>query len=209
MKTELDIASWNRKEHFEFFSSFEEPFFGVTVEMDCTQAYAKSKRDNISFFLYYLYLASKAVNSIEAFRYRIEGDRVYIYDKINASATISRVDNSFGFSHIIHDDNLQVFLNNAEKEIDRIRAGSGLMLEEIRQNEVHYSALPWIKFSSLSHSRSFKKGDSCPKISFGKITTEDDRKMMPVSVHVHHALMDGYHLGLFIDKFQKLLNSAE
>ncbi|MUP42316.1 chloramphenicol acetyltransferase [Christiangramia aestuarii] len=208
-KTELDLSKWNRKEHFEFFSKFEEPFFGVSVDMDCSLAYARCKKENISFFLYYLYQASRAVNSIEAFRYRIEGDRVFIYDQINASATISRPDNSFGFSHIIHHEDLQVFLQNAEKEMHRIRSGSGLMLEEVRQNEVHYSALPWLKFTALSHARSFQKGDSCPKISFGKLSQENGRRIMPVSIHVHHALMDGYHVGLFVDKFQQLLDGIE
>lgn len=205
-KTKLDITKWNRKEHFEFFSKFDEPFFGVTVNLDCTAAYEKCKKAGTSFFLYYLYLSSKAVNSIEAFKYRIEDGNVFIYDKINASATISRDDNTFGFSHIIFDENLDQFIKNAEMEIKRIRSGSGLMLEEIRQNEVHYSALPWINFSSLSHSRSYSNEDSCPKISFGKLTSENGKRMMPVSIHVHHALMDGYHVGLYVDKFQKLLN---
>ncbi len=29
---------------------------------------------------------------------------------------------------------------------------------------------------------------------------------MPVAVHVHHALADGYHIGLFVEKFQELLH---
>ncbi len=29
---------------------------------------------------------------------------------------------------------------------------------------------------------------------------------MPVSIHVHHALADGYHVGLFVNKFQELMN---
>lgn len=205
MKKELDISTWNRKEHFDFFSKFEEAFFGLTVDLDCTKAYEKSKKEGISFFLYYLYLSCKAVNSIEPFKYRIEGDKVFIYDKINASATISRDDNTFGFSHIVFDEDLNTFIRNAELEMKRIRSGSGLMLEEIRQNEVHFSALPWIKFSSLSHARSYSD-DSCPKISFGRLTSENGKKIMPVSIHVHHALMDGYHVGLFVDKFQELLN---
>ncbi|HKJ48976.1 MAG TPA: chloramphenicol acetyltransferase [Christiangramia sp.] len=206
MKSELDISTWNRKEHFEFFSKFDEPFFGLTVDLDCTKAYAKCKKEGVSFFLYYLHLASKTVNSLENFRYRISGDKVFIYDQINASATISRADNTFGFSNIIHDDNLDIFLENAEKEIKRIQSGSGLMLDEIRQNEVHYSALPWVNFTSLSHSRNFTGEDSCPKISFGKLSLKDGKRMMPVSIHVHHALMDGYHVGLFVEKFQALLN---
>ena len=42
----IDIATWNRKEHFEHFSAFDDPFFGVTVNVDCTRAYreAKNKR---------------------------------------------------------------------------------------------------------------------------------------------------------------------
>lgn len=206
MKKELDISTWNRKEHFDFFSKFEEAFFGLTVDLDCTIAYEKCKKENISFFLYYLYLSCKAVNSIEPFKYRIEGDKVFIYDKINASATISREDNTFGFSHIIFDEDLNTFMRNAEQEMKRIRSGSGLMLEEIRLNEVHYSALPWVKFTSLSHSRNYSNEDSCPKISFGKLTSENGKKIMPVSIHVHHALMDGYHVGLYVEKFQELMN---
>ncbi len=208
MKSELDLSNWNRKEHFDFFSKFEEPFFGLTVDIDCTEAYTICKEKKKSFFLYYFHLASKTVNSIEAFKYRIEDEKVFIYHKINASATISREDNTFGFSHIIHDDDPVRFQENAEKEIERIRSGNGLMLEEVRLNEVHYSSIPWVKFTSLSHAGSFSSNDSFPKISFGKLTDENNRKVMPVSVHAHHALMDGYHLGLFFSKFQELLTGS-
>ncbi|NRA48527.1 MAG: chloramphenicol acetyltransferase, partial [Phaeodactylibacter sp.] len=34
------------------------------------------------------------------------------------------------------------------------------------------------------------------------------RKTMPVSIHVHHALVDGFHVGLFLEAFQDLLNAA-
>ena len=27
----IDIATWNRREHYEHFSAFDDPFFGVTV----------------------------------------------------------------------------------------------------------------------------------------------------------------------------------
>ena len=51
----LDIDNWKRKDHFHFFRQFEEPFFGVTVNVDCTNAYNTAKSNGISFFLYYLY----------------------------------------------------------------------------------------------------------------------------------------------------------
>ena len=33
-KTKLNIESWNRKEHFRFFSAFDDPFFGITTNVD-------------------------------------------------------------------------------------------------------------------------------------------------------------------------------
>ena len=31
------------------------------------------------------------------------------------------------------------------------------------------------------------------------------KRIMPVSVHVHHALMDGFHVGEFLALYEKLL----
>jgi len=50
-------ADWKRREHFEFFKNYDEPFFGITVNVDCTRAYKRAKRDNVSFFVFYLHRA--------------------------------------------------------------------------------------------------------------------------------------------------------
>ena len=39
----IDIATWNRREHYEHFSAFDDPFFGVTVQVDCTRTYQEAK----------------------------------------------------------------------------------------------------------------------------------------------------------------------
>jgi chloramphenicol O-acetyltransferase type A len=38
------------------------------------------------------------------------------------------------------------------------------------------------------------------------MTEVNGRKQMPVSIHVHHALMDGFHVGQYIDLYQQLLS---
>ena len=208
MKTLLDIENWPRKEHFHFFRQFEEPFFGATVEIDCTKAYANAKTLKASFFSYYLHKTLKAVNTIEPFRYRISDDQIYICDQINASATIGRKDGTFGFSLIEYDSDFAVFKGITATEIDRIQTTSGLFTRTFDDdNVIHFSAIPWLDFTSLSHARSYTFPDSCPKISFGKMKIADnDKRSMPMSVHVHHGLMDGFHLGQFVDCFQELMN---
>ena len=128
VKIQLDIESWARKDHFNFFKQFEEPFFGVCVDVDCTRSYLKCKSEDISFFLYYLHKSLVAANRIEPFRYRIENDNVLIYDKVHASPTINRPDGTFGFAYIDYHEDFQKFYLDAQNEIESIRNGKGLKL---------------------------------------------------------------------------------
>ena len=206
MKQKLDLITWNRKEHFLFFKKMEEPFYGITTTIDCTKAYAKAKELGVSFFSYYLHKTLSAVNAIENFRYRIIEDEVYVFDVIDASATVMREDTTFGFSYMPYAENPIDFAQIVQNEIERIQTTTGVFTREYPENLIHFSALPWINFSSLSHARSFTWPDSCPKISYGKLLDENGKKTMPISVHVHHGLVDGYHVGLFLDALQQLMN---
>lgn len=207
MKQQLDINTWARKDHYHFFSQFEEPFFGVCVHVDCTRAYYVSKAYGYSFFLYYLHKAMVAMNLVEPFRYRIIDKQVWIYDHIDPSPTINRPDGTFGFAYFPYHPDIETFAATAKTETEKVQHTTGLVPAVSGENVVHCSSLPWINFTSLSHARSFSFPDSCPKISFGKMTDNDGKMTMPVSVHVHHALMDGYHVGQFLEEFQKHLDS--
>ena len=207
MKTKIDLNNWNRKGHLEFFSAFQEPFFGITTTIDCTIAYEKAKAMQISFFVYYLHKTLAAVNQVENFRYRIEGEDVFLYDEIDASATIMREDKTFGFSFMKFNEDIHEFNTIVQKEIERIQTTTGILTREYSENIIHFSAVPWINFTSLTHSRNFKIEDSCPKISFGKVVEENGKKIMSLAVLAHHGLVDGYHMGLFVEEFQNLMNS--
>lgn len=208
MKTLLDLENWNRKEHFAHFCKMEEPFFGATVEIDCTKAYQTAKDLKASFFIYYLHKTLVAVNSIENFRYRIDEGKIYINDRIDASATIGREDGTFGFSLIEYNSNFRTFEQNALKETERIQTTTGIFTRSFDEdNVIHFSAIPWLNFTSLSHARSYTFPDSCPKISFGKMmTSETGKRTIAMSAHVHHGLMDGLHLGQFVDMLRELMN---
>lgn len=209
MKKTLDLQTWNRREHFEFFSKFEEPFFGVVAEVDCTAAYRKCKENGDSFFLYYLHKALLAANRIENFKYKAVGNQVFFYDQVDATPTIAREDGTFGFSYLKFNEDYEIFRQQASAVIEIIRKGSGLFPPpqlEVFEQVIEVSSLPWIDFSSLSHARSFGYKNSNPKISFGKLSEKNTKLVMPVAVHVHHGLMDGLHVGLFYKYFQDELD---
>lgn len=204
MTQKLDIENWPRRDHFKFFSQFEDPFFGVCVEVDCFKSYENAKLSGQSFFLKYLHASLVAVNEVEPFKYRITEDEVWIYDQVNASPTINRPDSTFGFAYMDYFEDFKKFSAAAQVEIERVQNSTGLVPAGSGQNVIHYSSVPWLNFSAISHARSFSFKDSCSKISLRKLS---ENKRMPVSVHVHHALMDGFHVGQFVEAFQDILNA--
>ena len=209
MKQKFDIENWPRKEHFEFFSQFEEPFFGLVTKVDCTKAYAKCKENGFSFFLYYLHKALVAANHIENFKYKIEDGEIFVYDQIAATPTVGRNDGTFGFSYLQFDEDFEKFSREASKIMEIIKNGSGLFPPKdlpVYENVIEFSSIPWVDFTSLSHARSYRYKSSNPKVSFGKLTENEGVLSMSVSLHVHHGLMDGYHTGLFFQYFQEEMN---
>jgi chloramphenicol O-acetyltransferase type A len=210
MKKEIDINSWERKDYFNFFSNYEEPFWGIVSNINCSKAYEYCKKNDISFFLYYFYNSLKAVNNIKELRYRIEEDKVVEYSKIHASQTIERDDRSFGFGFFPYFDEFEEFLDYSKNEISQVKAANGLGLDRIdnplRQDVIHFSVVKWVSFTGLSHARNFKFKESIPKITFGRFFREKNDMFLPVSLHAHHSLADGYHAGLFFRQLEELLS---
>lgn len=202
----LDIESWNRKELFQHFRTLKDPTFGLVAMVDVTNTLKDSKAKGDSFFVRYLHACMKALNSIENLKYRIEGDKVAIYETIHASATIAREDHTFGFSFVEFDDNFTAFNSNFQKEKKRIQESKNLFPPKYSLGCIHCSAIPWVNFSGHKEPFSGNKDDSVPQLAFGKIKEKDGQQIMPVAINVNHALVDGYHVGLFFKEFQNQLD---
>ncbi len=204
---EINIEKWNRKEHYEFFSSFKSPHFGFTANVKCTKTYAKAKETNQSFFALYFHKSLMAANSVSEFKYRIIDSKVYELDKVNGGTTIARDDHTFAFSLIEYDANFAIFNERLQKEIQEVKNSTGLRLNRDKQSIdlIRYTTIPWVSFTHILHPTNFDNTDSIPRISFGKFFEENNEKYLPVSVEGHHGLMDGYHISEFFRIFEELL----
>ncbi|MBK8944312.1 MAG: chloramphenicol acetyltransferase [Ignavibacteriae bacterium] len=207
----INKDNWKRKEHYNFFSQFEEPFFGIVTEIECTNAYKFCKENKISFFAYYLHKSILSVNQVTELRTRIVNNEIVLYDEIHATSTIARADETFGFSFIPFNSDFNIFNNYLKQEIQNVQNSSGLRLTENskRLDVIHYSPLPWIKFSALSHARNYKMNDSVPKLCFGKMYEQNSKLMLPVSVHAHHGLADAFHAAKYFELLQNYLINNE
>lgn len=131
-----------------------------------------------------------------------------MYDKIHASPTIGREGNTFVFSFLEFHENFEIFKIESLQDIEAVKKSEGLRYTDNakRIDTIHYSSVPWYTFTGLTHARHFQFKDSVPKILFGKYSKEKDKLSLPIAINVHHGLMDGYHIGQYLEKFQRLLN---
>ncbi|MFA6618204.1 MAG: CatA-like O-acetyltransferase [Candidatus Neomarinimicrobiota bacterium] len=209
MKKYIDLKTWPRATAFQHFLPYSDPYFGMTCTIDCTNAYTRAKDLGISFFLYYFYLSLKTANEIPEFRIRLENKKPVIFDKVNGSPTIMRNDGEMGYAMLEYKDSLEKFLPDAEKEVHRVKTHPDLDTSKDCPETIYYSIMPWIKFTSVEHPVDLPNTEGVPIFTFGKMTTENGRKTMPLAIHAHHSLMDGAHAAKFIESFQNKLNALD
>ena len=210
MYKKLNLENWNRLEQYKFFKKYDNPFFNICSSIDVTELLKQTKKHQLCFSTCLLFASIDTANKVESFKYRLKDGGVVIYDSIYAGSTILNDDNSFSFSYFDYDSDFKTFYNKARGHIENHKAGK---INFDGRNEdidiIHYSVIPWINFTSFSHPRNYKTNDSIPKIVFGQYYEKDGRKLLPISIEVHHALMDGYHLGEYLTKLQNMLNKAK
>ena len=206
----LDIENWSRRQLFEFFTGYTNPYFNVCTQIDVSELkrfVSQEPRVKLSLALHYF--ALRIANEIEPFRYRLRDGKVFIYDVVSGGTTVLLPNESFTYAYFDYHRSFYEFVREMGRAMDDVRAGTGDLKPTMRDDVIYHTTLPWISFTSFMHARTPGRGESIPRIVFGKITNEHGRMMMPISVEVHHALMDGLHVGRYIGKFEEALADPE
>ena len=204
---EFDVENWNRKAQYEFFKDYADPFFNITANLNVTNLYTFCKKNELSFSLACIFIAIKHINDIPEFRLRIKNDRVVQYDTIPIGSTVLNDDTTFSFCEFPYTNSIFEFDANGKSILKKHKEGVTFDAQEDEVQMVHCSTLPWVSFTGLKHARKGDEGGKgIPKIVFGKWFEENEVKKIPFSVEVHHALMDGLHVGLLFEKMQQYIN---
>lgn len=203
----FDVENWIRKPQYDFFKSYEDPFFNITATIEVSNLYTYCKKHNLSFSLACIYIALKCMNEIQEFKLRIFNEEVYMFDTVNIGSTILNDNKTFSFCYFENKSSIFEFDAQGKKVIENHKKGMIFEPKEELLGIIHCSTLPWISFTGIKHAR---KGDEAghgiPKIIFGKVFVENETKKIPFSVEVNHALMDGYHAALLFEKMQAFIN---
>ena len=208
MFRKLDIEAWARKTTYEFFRDYEDPFFNITANLDVTRLYRFCKENDLAFSLAALFLSIQTANEIREFRLRIVNEDVVEFDRVEPTQTLLNDDETFSFCYFELKDDIFEFDRAGKAAREKYKALKTFDVETDRIDLIYYSSIPWVSFTSFKHASRQNNRQTVPRMVFGKFFEDGSCRKMPFSVEVHHALVDGIHVGKFFELFQAKLNSV-
>ncbi len=207
--TEIDLETWKRKEHFLFFKDMSHPVYNLCFDIDITGLHRFAKLHEHPLYLAIIYYCMHCVNSIDEFKYRYRDGKVLRFDSVHPSFTVlDKETELFKIITISADAAFGEFVETARRQEKAQKTIVDSEMEH-RDDLVYITAIPWISFTSISHVFSLGDFDSIPRISWGKTKLSGDRVMLPFSVQVNHAFVDGYHIGRLNEELGKTQEKLE
>jgi chloramphenicol O-acetyltransferase len=207
----IDPKTTARAHHFEHFRTYDLPYTNLTAPVELTELVTRCRAQKGSLFAHTLFAISRAANQIEELRQRIQGDQIIEYDAVHPAFTTLLHDNTIRFCPTPFTDDRETFIREVERSSERAKDSKGVVLEPhvAREDLLYVSAIPWLSFTSIQHPARSKHDDSVPRIAWGKVTEPTPGKyQMPLSLQVHHALVDGLHMARFFEAAEKELAAS-
>ena len=210
MMKKLDLENWKRREAYEFFSNLSDPFYMVAFRQDVTELYEYVKKHSLSFYYGMIWLCTKALNDIEAFRIGIKDDEPVVYPYRRPSFTDLREgEEQFYIVTTDMSDDIDGYCRMAAEQ--SAKQDCFIELNKETDDLIYFSCLPWIELTALTNERDRNdpkmKDDSIPHVAWGKYIKENDRIFLSISLEVNHRFIDGIHIGLFKERMDQYLRS--
>ncbi|MHC1722827.1 MAG: CatA-like O-acetyltransferase [Aminipila sp.] len=207
----IDFNNWDRKQYFYYFTKMLPTGYSLSIEVDITNTYNLVKKLNVRFFPAYLYLVSKLISEQQEFRITKTEDHLGYYEVLHPSyACFHEDDKTMSIMWTIYDSDFGKFYKNYLDDQNQYASNHGFLVKSgVPANSFMIGMLPWTQFTSYSPIPFVSSDNYFPVLEAGKFFTRDNKKMMPLSISVHHAVADGYHVGLFLKKFQEYMHNPE
>lgn len=192
----VDREKYYRNGVFRHFSEDCKCSVSLTARIDVSELYAFSKQSGTKFYINFLYLLAKVMNSREDYRmgYLYRTQELIVYDKVNPTQYVFHRDTETCtpvYSEYFAD--YVAFYKACEEDI----AAAGQTREYRLDGAGHpnwfdASYVSWLSYDALNVELPDGYLYFLPIVNWGRFRSEDGKLMMPVSVRMNHAVADGY-----------------
>ncbi|WP_432735973.1 CatA-like O-acetyltransferase [Maridesulfovibrio sp. FT414] len=200
----IDMESWKRKEHCQVFMNAVQPQYCIGFDLDVTNFADRVKKEGLSFTLAFTYAVAKCANQIEEFRYRFIDKEVVLFHKINTMFTY--LDNETELFKVVSVQMQETMAEYVELALATAERQEKYFDGPVGDDVFVFSALPWITFTHVSHTYFGDRWKAQPLFDWGKYVEKEGRLILPFAVQVHHAFVDGIHIGKLATRLQNYLD---
>lgn len=198
----IDLETWERKEFYNHFMNNVVCSYSITANIDV------SALKNEKLYPAMLWLLTQTVNEIKEFRTTLSHEGLGYFENMHPSYTIFNKQNKnfvVIWTEFISEYNL--FLKNYDRDVQQYQTSMALSPKQNKPiNTFDVSMIPWTTFSSFNINVYNEGKYLLPIFTMGKTFVENEKTMLPLAIQVHHAVCDGYHVSLFIDRLQNKIN---
>ena len=208
----IDLKNWHRAQYFYYFTKMLPTGYSISVNIDITNTYNMIRKVDKKFFPAYLYVASRVISEMKEFRVASLDNELGYYEVLHPSYPVfHKDDNTMSNMWTEYNADFETFYNNYMDDQNKYSDNKSPMAktEITPENNFMIGMLPWIEFSSYTPVPYSPINSFFPVLQAGKFFEKDGRKMMPLSITVHHAVADGYHVGMFLERFQDYTSYPE
>ena len=202
----IDKETYYRKGVFRHFSEDCKCSVSMTSRVDVTRLAEVSKKTGTKFYINFLYLLTKVLNSRDDYRmaYLWQSEEIICYDVINPTQYVFHEDTetcSPVYSN--YDPDYKTFYDNALADVEKAKLTREYGLDSVNHpNWFDASYISWLSYDSLNVELPDGYLYFQPIINWGKYREENGRLMLPLTVRMNHAIADGY----LVAKVYKLLD---
>ncbi len=154
----------------------------------------------------------KAVNGVEAFRYELRDDEVWLLDHRNPSYTYPWDGELFGICGLEWIDGESPVLFAARMRAAERENAFPLPTAEDDEagHDVYLSSAPWFDYTHVAQEFPLDNTDSTPRILWGRFTEDEKGRItLPYTVQVNHRLIDGIHLARLFEALAGAIDALE
>lgn len=206
--TYLNMDSYPRKAHFDYFRSLAYPYAGLTVEVDITDFLAAVKGKGLPLFLSLCWCVGGAANAVPQLRQRILDGKIVEFDRCPTSHTVALPDGTYCYCTLDVGKPFFEYLSYAAQAQEDAKAQASIEESAGEALSLFFvSTLPWVSYTGLVQPVPCP-ADSNPRITWGRYHAAEGRVLLPVSILCHHALVDGVHIAAFYDALRERLAAA-
>lgn len=204
MKRIIDLETYPRRSHFEYFGAMAYPYLGLTANVDVTNLIRFARAHGGSSFHAILWAAAKAANAIPELRQRVIEGQIVEFAHCNIGYTVAQEDHTFCNCYTETRMPLEDYLVDARSRQEEAKQHAGFVNPaEDETGLIFTSCVPWVAFTQVIQPVP-SPGDYNPRIIFGKYIPEGKKTLMPLHIQCNHALVDGYHISEFYRFFQQI-----